>query len=112
VIWGSGQPLREFLYVDDLADACAFLMRGYSDDLIINVGSGVETRIADLAQIIAEIVGFKGRLVFDSRHPDGTPRKLLNSAALMKLGWAAGTDLQSGLSKTYLSWIDQNVSSS
>lgn len=104
VIWGSGQPLREFLYVDDLADACAFLMRTYSGDSIVNVGSGVETHIADLAKIIAEIVGFNGRLIFDSRYPDGTPRKLLDSSQIGALGWKAATVLRAGIESTWRSY--------
>jgi GDP-L-fucose synthase len=101
VIWGTGSPRREFLYVDDLADACLFLMEHYNDNEIINVGSGQDLSIADLASMIAGIVGFKGRLVFDSNYPDGTPRKLLDVSRLSRMGWRAHTPLQEGLAKTY-----------
>jgi GDP-L-fucose synthase len=99
-IWGSGNPLREFLYVEDLADALIFLMHSYSNDNIINVGSGEEVSIAELARIIANIVGYTGEVVFDSSKPDGTPRKRLDIEHLSTLGWRARTPLAQGLRQT------------
>jgi GDP-L-fucose synthase len=105
-IWGSGQPLREFLYVDDLADALVFLMQNYSDDNIINVGSGQEVSIAELARIIARTVGYNGDLVFDSSKPDGTPRKRLETARLDALGWHARISLAQGLRQTLEAFVN------
>jgi GDP-L-fucose synthase len=105
VIWGSGKPLREFLHVDDLADALVFLMRHYDGEKMTNVGSGEEVSIAELAQIIGEIIGFKGELVFDTSKPDGTPRKLLDSMRLNALGWRARIALAAGLSEA-TSWYN------
>jgi GDP-L-fucose synthase len=104
-IWGSGQPLREFLYVDDLADALIFLMQNYSDDNIINVGSGQEVSVAELARIIAGTVGYTGELVFDSSKPDGTPRKRLETARLDSLGWQARVPLAQGLRQTLEAFV-------
>jgi GDP-L-fucose synthase len=100
-VWGTGRPLREFLNVDDLADACIFLLKGYSDDLPINVGSGEELSIADFATAVAEVVGYKGQLVFDASKPDGTPRKLLDSSRLRGLGWRPSVALRQGLAQAY-----------
>lgn len=96
-IWGTGTPKREFLHVDDLADALMFLMRHYDGADMVNVGSGEEVTIADLAHLVANVVGFTGQLVFDSTRPDGTPRKLLDCSRLSTLGWHAGIDLNSGI---------------
>lgn len=96
-VWGSGKPLREFMHVDDLADACLFLMRNYSDPLFINVGSGEEISIKDLAFLIGEITGYQGEIKFDSSKPDGTPRKLMDVTKLNQLGWIHRVDLKSGL---------------
>ena len=101
VIWGTGTPLREFLHVDDLADACLLLMQRYSGELIVNVGSGEEVSIAQLAQLIAEAVGYEGRLVFDASKPDGAPRKLLDTSTIHALQWQASTPLISGLVETH-----------
>jgi GDP-L-fucose synthase len=101
IVWGTGAPLREFLYVDDLADASLFLMENYDAGEIINVGTGEDLTIGALAQIISEVVGFSGRLVFDPQYPDGTPRKVLDVSRLTDLGWQARTPLREGLSKTY-----------
>jgi GDP-L-fucose synthase len=106
VIWGTGKPLREFLYVDDLADAALLLMRQYSSERIVNVGSGEEIDIATLARTIAGIVGYAGELVFDSSKPDGTPRKRLDTTRLDGLGWKARTRLHDGLARTYGDWLD------
>jgi GDP-L-fucose synthase len=101
VIWGTGTPRREFLYVDDLADACLFLMDRYQDGEIINVGVGQDLPILDLARQVAAVTGFKGRLGLDPSYPDGTPRKLLDVSRLTALGWQAQTPLDEGLKKTY-----------
>ncbi len=100
-IWGSGTPLREFMHVDDLADACVFLLRNYSDDAHINVGSGIETSIRDLARTIADVVGFEGKLDFDQTKPDGTPRKLMDSSRLRRMGWTPSVGLQDGITQVY-----------
>lgn len=107
VIWGTGTPRREFLFVDDLAEACLFLMQNYQEAGIINVGIGQDLTIRDLALMVAEIVGFQGRLVFDPSYPDGTPRKLLDVSRIRRLGWRARTSLQEGLQKTY-AWFLQS----
>ncbi|MEO6924868.1 MAG: GDP-L-fucose synthase, partial [Bryocella sp.] len=103
-IWGSGRPHREFLYADDLADALVFLMKKYSAGEIINVGSGVEVSIAELAVLISEIIQYKGELKFDASKPDGTPRKLLDGSQLRSLGWYPRKDLRAGLQDT-VSWF-------
>ncbi len=101
VVWGSGTPRREFLYVDDLADACVHLMeRGY-DGALVNIGSGEDVTIRELAQTVMQAVGFKGRIVFDPTRPDGTPRKLLDVSRLAALGWRARTPLTSGVRLAY-----------
>lgn len=102
-VWGSGQPLREFLYVDDLADACLFLMRQVSLPGPVNVGTGEELSIRALAELIAGAVGYRGELVFDASKPDGTPRKLLDVSRLRGLGWSARTPLRQGVEQT-LDW--------
>ena len=101
VIWGTGSPLREFLYSDDLARAIVFLAEHYDSDDIINVGSGEEVSIKELAEAVSEVVGFEGDLVFDSSKPDGTPRKLLDTSKLQDFGWAPETSLRDGLATTY-----------
>ncbi|THF87360.1 GDP-L-fucose synthase [Deinococcus sp. KSM4-11] len=100
-VWGSGTPLREFLYVDDLADACLFLMERVSEPGPINIGTGEDLTIRDLAHLIADVVGFQGDLAFDASKPDGTPRKLMDVSRLAALGWSAHTGLREGLEKTY-----------
>jgi GDP-L-fucose synthase len=100
-IWGSGTPRREFLYVDDLADALVFLMERYSGEEHINVGAGIDLTIAELAETIARVVGYQGRFVYDRSKPDGTPRKLVDVARLAALGWRASTPLEAGLAATY-----------
>jgi GDP-L-fucose synthase len=98
-IWGTGTPLREFLHVDDLAEACLFLMMKYSDLQFVNVGSGKEISIKELALLIKILVGFNGELLFDSSKPDGTPRKLMDSSKLKSLGWLPRIELEKGLSQ-------------
>jgi GDP-L-fucose synthase len=100
-VWGSGTPKREFLYSDDLASACLFLLENYNSDSHINVGTGTDLSIADLAQTIAEVVGFDGEVQFDTSKPDGTPRKLLDVSKLSALGWKSSIQLKDGIQKTY-----------
>ena len=100
-IWGTGTPLREFLFVDDLADAVLFLLEHYDDPLTINVGSGQEVSIKNLALAIADVVGFEGEILHDLSKPDGTPRKVLDTSRLSALGWTATTTLSEGLRETY-----------
>jgi len=107
-IWGSGSPLREFLHVDDMADACVFLMEEYSGLEHVNIGTGKEITIRDLAIMIGEIVGYKGKLVFDADKPDGTPRKLLDVSKLNGLGWRYKIELAEGIRNTYQWYIDHN----
>lgn len=107
VIWGSGTPRREFLFVDDLADACLFLLENYDQAETINLGTGEDLPIHELASIIAHTVGFEGRLVQDPTKPDGTPRKLLDVSRINKLGWKATTELETGIGKTY-EWFLEN----
>jgi GDP-L-fucose synthase len=106
-VWGSGTPMREFLYVDDLADACLFLLRNVSEPGPINVGTGKDISIRDLAALIKEIVGFEGEIVFDPTKPDGTPRKLMDTSRLTELGWTAKTSLREGINRTYSWYRDQ-----
>ena len=101
VVWGTGTPIREFLYVDDLAEACIYLMDNYNDDKIVNIGTGVGVTIRELAESIAKVVGYEGKLVFDTSKPDGTPIKINDVGYLNSLGWKAKTDLLSGIEKTY-----------
>ena len=108
-VWGSGNPMREFLYVDDVADALVFLMRNYSGAIQMNVGLGADLSIRELAETIIKVVGFEGELVFDASKPDGSPRKLLDTTRLNDLGWAASTSLEQGLEQTY-AWFLENVS--
>lgn len=107
VVWGSGSPMREFLFVDDLAEACVFLMMNYNDGETINIGTGEDVTIKELAETIKEIVGFSGNLVFDATKPDGTPRKLLDVSKINNLGWKHKVSLEEGIRKT-LHWIDEN----
>jgi len=108
-VWGTGRPMREFLFSDDLADACFFLMERYGSEDIgetINIGTGVDCTIADLAIQISEVVGYKGNIVFDPSKPDGTPRKLLDVSKMNALGWRSKTTLREGLIKTYQSYLE------
>jgi GDP-L-fucose synthase len=100
-VWGSGSPRREFLYVDDLADALVFLLEKYDSPEVINVGCGEDVTIRELAGIVSDVVGFKGELIFDPSKPDGTPRKLLDTTRLQKLGWTPRVSLRDGIEQTY-----------
>lgn len=105
MLWGSGSPLREFLHCDDLADALVYVLKNYSGYEHINVGSGAEVTIRELAETIAEVVGYEAELVFDSSKPDGTPRKLMDSGRLHDLGWNNARSLKDGIRHTYQSWL-------
>lgn len=106
VVWGTGSPLREFLHVDDLADAVVFMMENYSGLVHINVGSGQEVTIKELAELVKEVVGFEGELVWDATKPDGTPRKLMDSSKLADLGWVPKVSLKDGLVDTYKWYVE------
>ena len=106
-VWGSGAPRREFLHVDDLADACVFLMNHYSSEEIINVGYGKDISIIELATLVKDIVDFEGAITFDSSKPDGTPRKLLDTSRLKLLGWQPSISLAKGVAATY-EWYRDN----
>jgi GDP-L-fucose synthase len=105
VVWGSGTPMREFLYVEDMAEACVFLMEEEISTGIFNIGTGVDVTICELAETIMKIVGFKGRIIYDSSKPDGTPRKLLNVEKMRTLGWQATTSLERGIALTYAAFL-------
>ena len=109
VVWGSGTPRREFLHVDDLADACVFLMDRVDDAQPINIGTGEDISIADLAKLIAEVVGFAGDIVYDRSKPDGTPRKLLDVSRLHALGWTHHIGLREGIELTYRWYVQSSV---
>jgi GDP-L-fucose synthase len=108
-LWGSGKPLREFLYVDDLADALIHLLKNYSGSIPINIGTGEEVTIDDLARTIADVVGFKGKLTFDTSKPDGSPRKLLDHRRMKDLGWSSSVSLKAGLAETYRWFLDHQT---
>ena len=104
-IWGTGTPKREFLYVDDLADACVFLMNNYSGSDIVNIGTGQDVTIAELAVGISKIVGYDGEIKYNTEMPDGTPRKLLDVSRLEEIGWKYSTSLKEGIEKTYKDYV-------
>ena len=104
-VWGTGTPRREFLFVDDLADACVFLLKNYSGMGFLNVGTGTDVTIADFARLVADVVGYSGQLVFDTTRPDGAPRKLLDVSRMAALGWRARTDLRAGLEAAYRDYL-------
>ena len=106
-VWGTGNPKREFLYVNDLADACMFLMKNYNENEIINIGTGKDVAIKELAEMIKDIVGFEGKIAWDTSKPDGMPRKLLDISKLSSLGWKAKTGFEGGIKKTY-EWFKEN----
>ena len=101
LVWGSGAPRREFLYVDDLADACVFLMEQDPEPQLLNIGTGEDVTIAELAEVVMQVTGFRGRIAYDKSKPDGTPRKLLDVSRLARLGWCARTSLRAGVASAY-----------
>jgi GDP-L-fucose synthase len=108
-VWGTGTPLREFLYVDDLADACVHLMKSYSEPGLVNIGTGEDLSIADLARLVSATVGYSGEIDFDTSRPDGTPRKLLDVGRLAKLGWRAKTPLVEGVKLAYAAYLNSEA---
>jgi len=104
-IWGTGTPKREFLYADDLADACVYLMLHYDGKELVNIGTGEDLTIRELAETVKEVVGFEGELVFDTAMPDGTPRKLMDVAKLHSLGWQHSTGLKDGIEMAYADYL-------
>jgi GDP-L-fucose synthase len=105
VVWGTGTPRREFLYVDDLADACVQLMQTYSSAEIVNIGTGRDIAITEFAEVVADVIGYNGRISFDPTRPDGTPRKLVDVGRLGGLGWTAKTGLREGLALAYQDFL-------
>lgn len=108
IIWGSGSPMREFLFADDLADACYFLMEHYNEPNLINIGTGEDLTIKDLALLIQKVVGYKGALIFDRTKPDGTPRKLMDVSKLHSLGWKHKIELEEGLALAYQDYLSKS----
>jgi len=101
IVWGSGTPRREFLHADDMADACVFLMKNYNEEGLINIGVGEDLSIKELAEMVKEITGYKGKIVFDTSKPDGTPRKLMDVSKLSAIGWRASISLKEGITQVY-----------
>jgi GDP-L-fucose synthase len=108
VVWGTGTPRREFLYVDDLADACIHLMKHYSSGELVNIGTGEDITIVEFARVVAAAVGYRGTIGFDPSRPDGTPRKLLDVSRLASLGWRARTTLADGIRLAYQAYLDEH----
>ena len=109
VIWGSGSPMREFLFADDLADACYFLMDSYNEPNLINIGTGEDLTIKDLALLLKKVIGFEGELTFDSSKPDGTPRKLMDVSKLHQLGWKHQVELEEGVKLAYQDFLEKHI---
>ncbi len=109
VVWGTGTPRREFLFVDDLADACVHLMKTYSSNELVNIGTGEDISIAEFARVVADTVGYKGKIEYDTSKPDGTPRKLLDVGRLSKLGWRAKTSLKDGIKLAYQAFLKERA---
>lgn len=109
VVWGTGTPKREFLFADDLAEACIFLINNYDDEQLINVGTGKDLSIKELAELIKEIVGYQGNIVFDTSKPDGTPRKLMDVTKLHNLGWKHTVELRDGIQLAYQDFLDNHL---
>lgn len=107
-LWGTGAPLREFLYVDDMADACVFLLEHYSGEQHVNIGTGKEVTIKELAEIVKQVVGYTGEIVWNNDMPDGTPRKLTDVTKLHNLGWTHQVELEEGVQLAY-DWFKENV---
>ena len=111
MVWGTGTPRREFLYVDDMADACVHLMKTYSSADMVNIGTGEDITIADFARVVAATVGHKGTISYDTSRPDGTPQKLLDVSRLARLGWRARTSLEDGIRLTYEAYLNTTSNS-
>lgn len=109
VVWGSGTPMREFLFADDLADACYYLMQNYNEPGLVNIGTGKDLTIKDLALLIKDVVGFEGGLTFDTSKPDGTPRKLMDVSKLRSFGWSYKTELREGLKLAYEDFLEKHT---
>ena len=109
VVWGSGSPMREFLFADDLADACYFLMENYNEPTLINIGTGEDLTIKDLALLVKKVTGFDGELTFDSTKPDGTPRKLMDVSKLHQLGWKHQVELEEGIKLAYQDFLKKHI---
>jgi len=107
--WGDGSPTREFLYVDDLADACIFLMDTYSKEEFVNVGSDVEIKIKDLAEMIKEYVGYEGELIWDTSRPNGTPKRVMDNSKLFNMGWSPKVEFEQGLKQTIKWYMDNKL---
>jgi GDP-L-fucose synthase len=108
-VWGTGKPRREFLYVDDFADACIFILKNYSDSQLVNIGCGEDISIAEFAEMVARVVGFRGKIIYDPSKPDGTPRKLVDISRLTALGWKARMPLPEGLGRAYEDFLGNPV---
>jgi GDP-L-fucose synthase len=108
VVWGTGTPRREFLYVDDMADACIYLMKTHSGDEMVNIGTGEDITIAEFARVVAATVGYSGEISFDAARPDGTPQKLLDVSRLARLGWRARTSLEDGIRSAYRAYLSES----
>ncbi len=109
VIWGTGAPMREFLYADDLAEACVFLMNHYEERELVNIGTGEDITIRELAKTVQNVIGYKGKLEFDTSKPDGTPRKLMDVSKIHNLGWRHSVELQEGIEKAYTDFLHREV---
>jgi len=109
VVWGTGTPKREFLFADDLAEACIFLMHHYNEEQLVNIGTGEDLSISDLAELVQRIVGFEGKIVFDVSKPDGTPRKLMDVSKLHQLGWKHTIDLEQGIQMAYSDFLKNQI---
>lgn len=112
IIWGTGTPLREFLFSDDLADACVFLMNNYDEKQFVNIGIGEDLSIKDLAELIKDVIGYKGTISFDSSKPDGTPRKLMDVSKLHALGWKHQVNLREGIQLAYADFLEKEANAS
>ena len=106
-VWGSGKPKREFLHVDDLADACYFLMHKWDEPGIVNIGTGEDISIAALAETVKKVIGFEGEIIFDTAKPDGTPRKLMDISKLAALGWTPSIQLEEGIKRVYAGLVGE-----
>ena len=109
IVWGTGTPKREFLFADDLAEACYFLMNNYEEEQLVNVGTGVDLSIKELAELIKDIVGYKGNIAFDTSKPDGTPRKLMDVTKLHNLGWKHTVELREGIQLAYQDFVENHL---